>query len=88
MEAILEAGLLMPEDICIIGAGNVRYAGALRVPLSSIDQNNAMLGAKSAELALSLIESKTPPRPKQIIIPPRLVVRQSSKRDRRRSART
>jgi LacI family transcriptional regulator len=85
MDAILEAGLRIPEDICIIGAGNVRYAGALRVPLSSVDQKNAVLGAKSAELALSLIQSKTPPRPKQIIIQPKLIVRQSSKRNRRSS---
>jgi len=81
MEAILEAGLRIPEDICIIGAGNVRYAGALRVPLSSIDQESALLGRRSAELALSLVQSKTLPRPKQIVIPPKLIVRQSSRRD-------
>ncbi|MBV9265215.1 MAG: LacI family DNA-binding transcriptional regulator [Acidobacteriaceae bacterium] len=80
MDAILEAGLRIPEDICIIGAGNVRYAGALRVPLSSIDQDSALLGSRSAELALSLVQAKTPQRPKQIIIPPQLVVRQSSMR--------
>jgi LacI family transcriptional regulator len=81
MEAIFEAGLRIPEDICIIGAGNVRYAGALRVPLSSIDQESAVLGSRSAELALSLVQSKTAPRPKQIVIPPKLIVRRSSHRD-------
>lgn len=80
IEAILEAGLRIPEDICIIGAGNVRYAGALRVPLSSIDQDSALLGSRSAELALSLVQAKTPPRPRQMVIPPRLVIRQSSTR--------
>ncbi len=80
MEAILEAGLRIPEDICIVGAGNVRYAGALRIPLSSIDQESALLGSRSAELAISLVQSKTLPRPKQIVIPPKLVVRQSSNR--------
>ena len=81
MNAILDAGLHIPEDICIIGAGNVRYANALRVPLSSVDQDSGLLGARAAELALSLVQSKTTPRPKQIIIPPRLVVRQSSARN-------
>jgi LacI family transcriptional regulator len=81
MNAILDAGIRIPEDICIIGAGNVRYANALRVPLSSVDQDSGLLGARSAELALSLVQSKTTPRPKQIIIPPRLVVRESSTRN-------
>ena len=58
MEAILEANLRIPEDISIIGAGNVRYASALRVPLSSIDQDTRTLGARAAELALSLVQAK------------------------------
>ncbi len=82
MKAIFEAGLRIPEDICIIGAGNVRYADALRVPLSSVDQDSGLLGSRSAELALSLVQAKTAPRPKQIVIPPRLVVRQSTMRNR------
>lgn len=81
MEAILETGLRIPEDICIIGVGNVRYAGALRVPLSSIDQETALLGSRSAEVALSLVQAKTQPRPRQIVIEPKLVVRQSSMRN-------
>jgi LacI family transcriptional regulator len=80
IEAVLEAGLRIPEDVCIIGAGNVRYAGALRVPLSSIDQDSASLGGHAAELALSLIQEKSSQRPKQIVIQPKLVVRQSSRR--------
>lgn len=80
MNAIFEANLRMPEDICIIGAGNVRYAEALRVPLSSIDQDSAQLGIRAAELALSLVEGKSIPRPKQIVIQPKLIARQSSLR--------
>lgn len=80
MEAILEAGLRIPEDVCVVGAGNVRYARALRIPLSSIDQDSAKLGSSAAELALSLVQTKSSPRPKQIIIPPKLVVRESSAR--------
>ena len=80
MKAILEANLRIPEDICIVGAGNVRYASALRVPLSSVDQDIEKLGASSAELALSLVQSKNSVKPKQILTQPRLVARQSSLR--------
>jgi len=80
MKAILDSGLRIPADICLIGAGNVRYAGALRVPLSSVDQDSPLLGTHAAELALSLVQNKTVPRPKQIVVPPRLVPRESSLR--------
>jgi len=81
MAAILEAGLRIPEDVCIIGAGNVRYAGSLRVPLSSIDQDSALLGSRSAELALSLIAKDPVQRPKEIVLCPKLVARESSMRN-------
>ena len=80
MNAILEANLRIPEDIALVGAGNVRYASALRVPLSSIDQNSEALGARAAELALTLVQSKETVRPQQILLQPKLMARQSSLR--------
>ena len=35
MKAILDAGLRIPEDIAIIGCGNVMYSDCLRVPLTT-----------------------------------------------------
>ena len=81
MRAILEAGLRIPQDIAIIGAGNVKYASDLRVPLSSIDQDSEVLGERAARLAFSLMESKKPPPPKQILLAPKLVARASSLRN-------
>lgn len=80
MNAILDAGLRIPEDIAIIGCGNVHYGASLRVPLSSIDQQSAAIGRRAAQLALRLMESKRSPRPKQILLEPRLVVRASTQR--------
>ncbi len=80
IRAILEAGLRVPEDIAVIGSGNVHYSDLLRVPLSTIDQNSTQIGQRAAELLLELIESKRTPKPRRIIIPPRLIVRQSSRR--------
>jgi len=84
MRAVLDAGLRIPEDVCIVGVGNVRYASALRIPLSSIDQDSALLGIRSAELALSLVQSDTVQRPKEIVLHPKLIVRESSMRNGRR----
>ncbi len=81
MKAILEANLRIPKDVSIVGAGNVKYASALRVPLSSVDQDIEKLGGFAAELALSLVQTKSSPRPKQILVQPRLVARESTLRN-------
>jgi LacI family transcriptional regulator len=78
MEAIFERGLRIPEDIAIVGCGNVRYAGFLRVPLTTIDQQSEEIGDRSAKLALAQIEAKGAARPKTVLLEPRLVVRQSA----------
>lgn len=78
MDAIIEHGLRIPQDIAIVGCGNVRYAGFLRVPLTSIDQQSEEIGDRSARLALAQIEAKGAARPKIILLEPSLVIRQSA----------
>jgi LacI family transcriptional regulator len=80
MQAILDAGLRIPEDIAVIGCGNVLYAGSLRVPLSTIDQSSAEIGSRAGQMALALIEAKQPPRPETILLEAKLVVRASTSR--------
>jgi LacI family transcriptional regulator len=80
IKAVLEAGLRVPNDIAIIGAGNVHYSDLLRVPLSTIDQSSSAIGETAAELLVSCIESKTPVPAKRILIAPQLIVRESSRR--------
>jgi LacI family transcriptional regulator len=80
MNAILDAGLRIPEDIAIIGCGNLHYDNCLRVGLSSIDQHSEQIGQSAAEIVLSLIESKQMPPARTIILEPALVVRASTKR--------
>lgn len=80
MQAAIEKGMRIPQDLAMIGSGNVRYAKFLRVPLSTIDQQSEEIGDRAAKLALRLIESKTRPRPNTILLTPRLVVRESSAR--------
>jgi LacI family transcriptional regulator len=80
MNSILDAGLRIPEDIALIGCGNLPNDECLRVPLSSIDQQSQMIGQHAAELVLSLLESKQRPRARTIILEPTLVVRSSTQR--------
>jgi len=78
IHAILDAGLRVPADIAVIGSGNLHYDTELRVPLSSIDQQTDIIGERAGRLTLSLLESKTRPRNKTIVIQPQLVVRAST----------
>jgi LacI family transcriptional regulator len=78
MQAAIEKGVCIPQELAIIGSGNVRYAKFLRVPLSTVDQQSEEIGDRAAKLALKLIESKTQPRPGTILLAPRLVIRESS----------
>jgi LacI family transcriptional regulator len=78
MEAALEQGLGIPRDLAVVGAGNVRYAKFLRMPLTTIDQQCEDIGDRAGKLALRLIESKSAPKLQTILLKPRLVVRESS----------
>src|SRR5260370_38919167 len=80
MNAILDAGLSIPRDIAVVGAGNVHYSDVLTVPLTTIDQETRQIGRRTAELLLEQIASKNTMRPKNIRIAPKLVVRKSSQR--------
>jgi LacI family transcriptional regulator len=80
INAIRNAGRRVPQDIAVVGAGNVNYAGLLAVPLTTIDQEPDEIGRASSKLLLDQIESKKSLRPRKIIVPHRLVVRESTER--------
>jgi len=80
IKVVLEAGLKVPGDVAIIGAGNVHYSDLLRVPLSTIDQSSSVIGETAADLLVEYIETKASRGLKHMLIPPRLIVRESSRR--------
>jgi len=80
MRAILEASLRIPEDVAIVGCGNLHFDDLLRIPLTSIDQDSEGLGSNAAKLALTLIRRKSSGARKNLLMPVQLVVRASSNR--------
>lgn len=78
MSTILKTGLRVPEDIALVGCGNLPYSGYLRVPLTSVDQSSVHLGEEAAKMALDLVEKKHSGPAKSILIKPRLMVREST----------
>lgn len=80
IEVILERGLRIPEDIAVIGCGNLHYDGFLRVPLSSVDQRSAVIGQRTADVLLKIMESRVKSDPVSVIVDPAIVARASSMR--------
>jgi LacI family transcriptional regulator len=78
MKAIWEAGLRVPEDIGIVGVGDIAWSDMLRVPLTTVSWSRRDQGLNAAELLLNGLEGDEPDPPRRVIIPPRLVVRESS----------
>ena len=81
MNAILDAGLKIPEDIAIVGCGNLHYDDSLRIPLSSVDQRSQLIGERTAAILLNIFDSKARPQPVSVILDPVLIVRDSSLRN-------
>jgi LacI family transcriptional regulator, galactose operon repressor len=85
MKAMWEAGLRVPEDVAVVGAGDVAHGDLLRVPLTTVSWSKEELGRRAAELLLEQIgdQNGNPVRKRpnghfrRVIIPPRLVVRES-----------
>lgn len=79
VEACLEAGLLVPEQVAVVGCYNDEgVCNGTLVPLSSVDMDRRRQGYEAASLLDRLMRGDKPPS-KPILIPPKgVVVRQSS----------
>jgi LacI family transcriptional regulator len=80
MNCALDQGLRIPEDIGVIGCGNLHYDDSLQVPLSSIDQHSRQIGEEAARLTLAILKTKVPPKPEMVVLQPKLIVRRSTQR--------
>jgi LacI family transcriptional regulator len=80
MNYALDQKVRIPQDLAIIGCGNLHYDDSLRVPLSSIDQHSRKLGEEAARITLRILSSKAPPKPETVVMQPELIVRESTQR--------
>ena len=80
MNYALDHGLRIPEDLAVIGCGNLHYDDSLRVPLSSIDQHSRRIGEEAARVTLGILNSKIPLKPETVVLQPELIVRGSTQR--------
>jgi LacI family transcriptional regulator len=88
MHAALAGKVAVPEQLKIIGCGNLHYDYLLRVSLSSVDQKSAKIGERAAGIILEQLQrqrkteqgkSALPATFSRIILRPQLVVRDSTR---------
>ena len=78
MKAIWEAGLRIPDDIAIVGVGDIAHGDMLKVPLTTVGWSRKEQGLNAAELLLNGLDSDEKDAPRRVIVPPRLIARESS----------
>jgi len=77
MEAILEKGLRIPEDIRVCGYDDIEFAAYLRKPLTTMRQPKEIIGVKAIELVINRIQNNQE-QPGVVLLKSELVVRQST----------
>ncbi len=78
MKAIWEAGLRVPEDVAVVGAGDIALGDLLRVPLTTVSWSRDEQGKQAGQLLLDRIGPEPPEKFRSIVIPPQLIIRRSS----------
>src|SRR4029078_6929489 len=77
MRAMGDAGLRVPNDIAVVGAGDIALGDLLRVPLTTVSWSRQDQGREAAALLLDGLGEEEGGKPRRVVIPPRLVVRSS-----------
>jgi LacI family transcriptional regulator len=79
LDACELAGIAVPEEILILGAGDHLLApDALRIPISSIDTNLVEVGYRGAGLLDAMMNGESPPSAPLLVPAAGLVIRKSS----------
>lgn len=75
MQAVLDAGLRVPEDIAIVGFDDIHRSRYAPVPLTTVRQPVEEIGRRAVDILLAQIRGEAPPR--RTGLRPELVVRAS-----------
>ena len=75
---LLERGLRVPRDLAVVGYDDICYSEFLEVPLTTVAVPMYEIGRLTAEILCDQIEGRrSGPEPRQVSLPPQLVVRRS-----------
>jgi len=73
-----EKGIRIPEDLAVVGFSNEPFSEFLSPSLTTVEQSGFDVGMKATELLLDTIQNKTGNRQETIVLPVKLIERESS----------
>lgn len=76
LEAAEEAGMKVPEDLCVIGMDNIRFSPYGKSRLTTVDYNVYEMGRVASEKLFSMIENKNTQQVK-VVLPVSLIIRET-----------
>ena len=77
LKVVREAGLRVPDDVAVAGFDDLDFAAHLHPPLTTVRQSIRGQGAEAAGSLLQLLDDPAG-RPRRVILPTELVIRQST----------
>lgn len=83
MEAARSLGLRVPDDLAIVGCDNIPSEDRRLAPLTTVEQPREGIGALAAKLLLERLAGRRD-RPERVLLPGRLIVRESANERARR----
>lgn len=78
IDAALDKGLRVPEDISVAGCGNLPSTREMKVPLSTVDLSGLELGQRTAKLILRALSADGVAPNRDLMLSPKMIVRRSS----------
>lgn len=86
IQQAVEQGTAVPEELAVIGCGNLHFDTLIRVQLSSMDQRSNEIGRRTGKLILELVAEDASRESRKIVLQASLAPRAST--DRRAKRRT
>lgn len=80
MEAIIEEGLKIPEDISLLSFDDHPYSEFLSTPMTTIAQQNENMGKIAVKILFDQINATNPIKPVEVKLQTKLIIRKSVKR--------
>ncbi|HEY3415844.1 MAG TPA: LacI family DNA-binding transcriptional regulator [Armatimonadota bacterium] len=86
LHGVMKRGLRVPQDISVMGCGNLIFSNIVSPQLTTIEQFPDKVGHSAATLLFQRIRDERPPAEihhETVLVPPKLIERQSCARPRR-----
>lgn len=87
IDALIDAGLRVPEDVAVIGYDDMSFASSRKVELTTVRQPRHQMGSEAARLLVNQIRNPDSP-PSELILSHQLVARRTCGEELRRPRRT